>query len=144
MRITRLSALIAAVTLIAVQLPIASQTVQSLVLKPRTNEKLAAAFNSGRLPEPSRKPSGTPDQVAAALAKSVAAGDDQSIPALLTALMTAGFGIRDSDGAVTQTVEPGQGLIFEAWEIASMAKMYGERRTRLKYPEVQTFTNGGS
>lgn len=102
---------------------------QSRVLKPKTNEKLAAAFNTGRLPEPARKPRGTPDEMAAALAKSVAAGDDQSMPALLTALMTAGFGIRDSDGAVTQTVEPGQGLIFEAWEIATMAKMYGERRT---------------
>ena len=140
MRITRLSALIAAVTVIAVQLPIASQTrrpapTQSVVLKPKTNEKLAAAFNTGRLPEPSRKPGGTPDQVAAALAKSVAAGDDQSMPALMTALMTAGFGIRDSDGAVTQTVEPGQGLIFEAWEIASMAKMYGERRT-VALPEL--------
>ena len=92
-------------------------------------QSLSAAFNTGRLPEPARKPQGKPDEVAAALAKSVAAGDDQSMPALLTALMTAGFGIRDSDGAVTQTVEPGQGLIFEAWEIASMAKMYGERRT---------------
>ena len=92
-------------------------------------QSLSAAYNSGRLPEPARKPQGKPDEVAAALAKSVAAGDDQSTPALLTALMTAGFGIRDSDGAVTQTVEPGQGLIFEAWEIASMAKMYGEHRT---------------
>ena len=110
-------------------LSVVTANAQSRVLKPSTNEKLAAAFNTGRLPEPSRKPQGTPDQVAAALAKSVAAGDDQSMPALLTALMTAGFGVRDSDGAVTQTVEPGQGLVFEAWEIASMAKMYGERRT---------------
>ena len=107
----------------------AAVNAQSLVLKSIKNEKLAAAFNTGRLPEPSRKPGGTPDQVAGALAKSVAAGDDQSMPALLTALMTAGFGIRDTDGGVTQTVQPGQGLIFEAWEIAAIAKMYGERRT---------------
>jgi hypothetical protein len=102
---------------------------QSRVLKLKTNEKTAAAFNTGRLPEPLRKPNGTIDQVAGELAKTVAAGDDQSVPALLTGLMTAGFGIRDNDGAVTQTVEPGQGLIFEAWEIAAIAKMYGERRT---------------
>ena len=76
-----------------------------------------------------RTPQGTPDEVAAELAKRVAAGDDQSMPALLAAIMAAGFGVRDSDGGVTQTVQPGQGLIFDAWEIASMAKMYGERRT---------------
>jgi hypothetical protein len=106
-----------------------SVNAQSVVIKPKTNEKLASAFNTGQLPEPLRKPGGTPDEVAAALAKSVAAGDDQSMPALLAALMTAGFGIRDNEGAVTQTVDPGQGLIFEAWEIAAMAKMYGEGRT---------------
>ena len=92
-------------------------------------QSLSTAFNTGQLPQPARKPQGKPDELAAALAKSLAARDEQSMPALLTALMTAGVGIRDSDGAVTQTVEPGQGLIFEAWEIASMAKMYGERRT---------------
>ena len=102
---------------------------QSLVLKSARNEKLAAAFLSGTLPDPLRKPPGRPDEVAAALAKIIAAGNDQSTPALLTAIMTAGFGIRDSDGGITQSVQPGQGLVFEAWEIAAMAKMYGERRT---------------
>jgi hypothetical protein len=102
---------------------------QSLVVKSAKNEKLAAAFHTGQLPEPSRKPQGKPDEVAASLAKTIAAGDDQSMPALLTAILTAGFGIRDSDGGVTQTVQPGQGLIFDVWEIAAMAKMFGERRT---------------
>ena len=102
---------------------------QSLVLKSIKNKKLAAAFFSGALPEPARKPQGKPDEVAKALAKTIAAGNDQSTPALLTAIMTAGFGIRDSDGGITQTVQPGQGLVFDAWEIAAMAKMYGERRT---------------
>ena len=102
---------------------------EQLVLKSIRNAKLAEPYETGQLPEPLRKPDGQPDQVAALLARQVAKGDDQSVPALLTAIMTAGFGIRDTDGGVTQTVQPGQGLIFDAWEVASMAKMYGERRT---------------
>jgi hypothetical protein len=128
---------IALLALISVQLPLGGQTrrqqpapaAPSIVLASVKNEKMAAAFHNGQLPEAMRKPDGKPDEVAAALAKRVAAGDDQSVPALLTALMTAGFGIRDKDGGVTQTVQPGQGLVFEAWEVAAMAKMYGERRT---------------
>ena len=128
------------IALVVVQFPAGGQTrrpparpaqppAQSAALKSVKNEKLAAAFHTGQLPEPSRKPQGKPDEVAASLAKTIAAGDDQSMPALLTAILTAGFGIRDSDGGVTQTVQPGQGLIFDAWEIAAMAKMFGERRT---------------
>jgi len=122
-----------AITLLGT-LPTGGQTrvqrpAQSVTLKSIRNEKLAAAFYSGRLPEPILTPEGRPDEVAAALAKQVAAGNDQSTPALLTAIMAMGFGIRDSDGVLTQTVQPGQGLVFEAWEVAAMAKMYGERRT---------------
>ncbi|MBA3514163.1 MAG: hypothetical protein H0T77_07310 [Pyrinomonadaceae bacterium] len=95
------------------------------------SQKMAAPFRSGKLPEPLRKPPGTPDEVAATLAKQVAAGDDQSVAALATAILTAGFGVRDEDGAVTQTVSPGQGLVISAWEVAvaAAAKMYGEGRT---------------
>jgi hypothetical protein len=131
----RLKALFAVVTLLAVTVVTSGQTRRqqpgptTVVLTSVRNDKLAAAYHSGQLPEPLRKPDGTHDQVAAALAKRIAAGDEQSLPALLTAIMTAGFGIRDRDGGVTQTVQPGQGLIFEAWEVAAMAKMYGERRT---------------
>ncbi|CAN5627565.1 hypothetical protein BH20ACI3_BH20ACI3_38290 [soil metagenome] len=42
------------------------------------SQKMAAPFRSGKLPEPLRKPPGTPDEVAATLAKQVAAGDDQA------------------------------------------------------------------
>ncbi|MBA3631656.1 MAG: hypothetical protein H0W58_02410 [Acidobacteria bacterium] len=90
---------------------------------------MAAPFNSGKLPEPLRKPSGSIDEMAAALAKQVSARDEQSVPALLTAILTAGFGLRDRDGSVLQTVQPGQGLAFNAWEVAAMAKMYGESRS---------------
>ncbi|HVF26613.1 MAG TPA: hypothetical protein VM943_00135 [Pyrinomonadaceae bacterium] len=81
------------------------------------------------MPDPLRKPSGSIDEVAAALAKQVAVGDEQSVPALLTAILTAGFALRDRDGVLLQTVQPGQGLAFDAWEVAAMAKMYGEGRS---------------
>ena len=126
---------------IAIQIPVGAQTrrqpappAQTVVLRSMSNDKLAAAFESGRLPDPMRLPPGRPDEIAASLAKLVAAGDDQSMPALMAAIMAAGFGVRDNDGGVTQTVQPGQGLIFEAWEVAAMAKMYGEhRRVELSY-----------
>ena len=135
------------IVLAVIQIPIEGQTrrpparpsqpagnAQSVLVKSVRNEKLAAAFYGGQLPEPSRKPQGKPDEVAASLAKAITSGDDQSLPALLTAILTAGFGIRDSDGGVTQTVQPGQGLVFDAWEIAAMAKMFGERRiVKLSY-----------
>jgi|SRR5215213_6767506 len=113
----------AAITLLGTP-PISGQTLKSV-----RNEKLSASFYSGRLPEPILTPEGRPDEVAATLAKQVAAGNDQSMPALLTAMMAMGFGIRDSEGVLTQTVQPRQGLVFESWEVAAMAKMYGERRT---------------
>jgi hypothetical protein len=113
---------------------------QSLVVKSAKNEKLTAAFHTGQLPEPSRKPRGKPDEVAASLAKTIAAGDDQSTPALLTAILTAGFVIRDSDGGVTQTVQPGQGLIFDAWEIAAGKDVQRaqDRRALLPLRRVQS------
>lgn len=90
---------------------------------------MGVPFKTGSLPDPLRKPQGSEDEVAAALAKLVSVRDEQSVPALLAAIMAAGFGVRDSDGSVTQTLQPGQGLVFEAWEVAAMAKMYGEKRS---------------
>lgn len=91
--------------------------------------QIGVPFETGKLPEPLRRPQGNEDEVAATLARLVSAGDEQSSPALLAAIMAAGFAVRDSDGSVMQTVEPGQGLLFEAWEVAAMGKMYGERKT---------------
>ncbi len=104
------------------------------LLSSAKNEKMAAPFNSGKLPEPLRKPTGSIDEMAAALAKQMSARDESSVPALLTAILTAGFGLRDRDRSVLQTVQPGQGLAFDTWEVAAMAKMYGESRsTQLTY-----------
>jgi hypothetical protein len=95
---------------------------------------MGAAFKTGKLPEPLRKPLGTDDEVAVVLAKKVSARDEQSLPALLAAILNAGFAIRDADGSVTQTIEPGQGLVFSEFEVAAMAKNYGEGKTAtLKY-----------
>jgi len=101
----------------------------SIVLSSSAKDvKMAHAFVTGKLPDPLRKPPGTVDEMAATLAKQLSARDEGSAAALLTAIMTAGFGVRDRDGSVTQTVQPGQGLAFDAWEVAAMAKMYGESR----------------
>jgi hypothetical protein len=104
---------------------------QVVLSSSKKGEKMASPFETGKLPEPLRKPQGSIDQAAATLAKQVSARDDQSVSALLTAIMAAGFSVRDKDGSVTQTVEPGQGLVFDAWEVAAMAKMYGENKTVL-------------
>ena len=66
--------------------------------------------------------------IASAIARSA---DDSGLnitTALYAAVLAAGFGVRDRDGSVMQTVQPGQGLAFRAGEVAAVAKMYGEGR----------------
>ena len=92
------------------------------------NRAMAEAFESGRLPEPMRLPSGSVDEQASALARAVSKADSSSTAALYAAVLAAGFGVRDRDGSVLQTVQPGQGLAFRAGEVAAIAKMYGEGR----------------
>jgi hypothetical protein len=86
---------------------------------------MAAAFESGRLPEPARTPHGGADEQAAALARMVGARDENSTAALYAAVLAAGFGVRERDGGVLQTVEPGQGLMIPSALVAGMAKLYG-------------------
>jgi len=87
---------------------------------------MAKAFTTGKLPDPMRLPQGNVDQQAAALAKAVSKGDESSTAALYASILASGYGVRDPDGSVTQTTQRGQGLIYESWEIAAMAKLYGE------------------
>lgn len=96
-----------------------------LVRSPKT-VALSKAFHDGKLPDPMRLPNGNIDQQAAALAKAVAAGDDSSTAALYAAILAAGYGVRDTDKSVMQTTEHGQGLVLESWQVAAMAKLYGE------------------
>lgn len=117
-----------------IQGPTINRDLPKLVSSHARGRTMGAAFKTGKLPEPLRKPQGTDDEVAVALAKKVSARDEQSLPALLAAVLNAGFGIREADGSVTQTIDPGQGLVFGAWEVAAMSKNYGEgKTTTLKY-----------
>ena len=119
------------IPLIFIQLPISAQQPGnkgqrvSLRRSPKT-QAMAAAFRNGKLPEPLRMPAGNVDQQAVALANAVVASDDSSIAALYAAILSSGYGVRDKDGSVMQTTERGQGLIFEAHEVAATAKLFGE------------------
>jgi len=87
---------------------------------------MAKAFDDGKLPEPLRLPPGNIDEQAATLAKAVLKGDEKSVPALYAAVLAAGYGIRDADGSVLETTDHGQGMVFRDWEIAAIAKLYGQ------------------
>ena len=90
-------------------------------------EAMAQAFRSGKLPAPLPQPTGTPEQTAAELAKSVMAADEQSTAALLTAVQMSGFNVRGDDGSLAyESVKPGQGIMIDAWEVAAMAKLFGD------------------
>ncbi len=86
---------------------------------------MEAAFESGKLPEPLPIPAGDPDNAAEELAKKVAAKNEQSTAALLTALQMAGFSIRDPKGELyLKPAGATQGMGLDAFSIASMSKLY--------------------
>ena len=88
---------------------------------------MALAFRNGQLPAPLAQPAGTPEQAAAELAKRVVAEDEQSTAALLTALQMSGFSVRGDDGSLAfESVKPGQGILIDAWEVAALAKLFGD------------------
>ncbi len=88
---------------------------------------MAQAFRNGRLPSPLPQPQGATEQAAAELAQRVMAQDDQSTAALLTALQMSGFSVRADDGTVAlESVTPGQGIVIDAWEVAALAKLFGD------------------
>ena len=87
---------------------------------------MAQAFDSNKLPEPARMPSGNIDEQATVLAKAVSVGDESSTASLYASVLAAGYGVRKADGRVVQTMKPGQGLLVEASEVAATAKLYGE------------------
>ena len=88
---------------------------------------MAQAFRSGKLPAPLPQPTGTPEQAAAELAKRVMAEDEQSTAALLTAVQMSGFSVRADDGSLAyESVKPGQGIMIDAWEVAALAKLFGD------------------
>ena len=96
-------------------------------LVPSSKSKaLASAYFSGNLPAPAQMPEGTVEERAAALAASVARGDANSIASLRAAVLASGYGVREQGGAVRRAEGAGQGLAFEAWQLAATAKLYGD------------------
>jgi hypothetical protein len=92
-----------------------------------TGEVMAQAFRSGKLPAPLPQPEGIPELAAMQLAKRVLAEDDQSTAALLTAIQMSGFSVRADDGSLAyESVKPGQGIMIDAWEVAALAKVFGD------------------
>jgi hypothetical protein len=90
-------------------------------------DAMAQAFRSGKLPSPLPQPTGNPEQAAAELAKRVMAEDEQSTAALLTAVRMSGFSVRADEGALAyESVKPGQGIVIDAWEVAALAKLFGD------------------
>jgi len=95
-------------------------------------DAMAQAFRSGKLPPPLPQPTGTPEQAAAELAKRVMAEDEHSTAALLTAVQMSGFSVRGDNGALAyESVKPGQGIVIDAWEVAALAKLFGEMHINL-------------
>ncbi|HEX6823411.1 MAG TPA: hypothetical protein VF123_15235 [Candidatus Sulfotelmatobacter sp.] len=93
----------------------------------RRGDAMAQAFRSGKLPTPLPQPTGTPEQAAAELAKRVIAEDEQSTAALLTAVQMSGFSVRADDGSLAYgSVTPGQGIMIDSWEVAALAKLFGD------------------
>lgn len=92
---------------------------------------LSQSWKTGELPQPLALPAGNTDEVAAILAQKVAARNEESVPALLTALQLAGFFITDKAGRVAFAPPDGkgQGLPVNGWELASAARMYGDNRS---------------
>jgi hypothetical protein len=89
---------------------------------------MAAAFAAGALPPPAPMPAGSADEQADALAKMVAARDEGSTAALVTAMLASGFVISRADGTTLKT-GGGQGMAIDEWQIAAMAKQFGQGRT---------------
>lgn len=94
--------------------------------KTPVEQTMAAAFKSGTLPAAAAMPGGLPQQRAYELAEQIATRDSNSTAALITALKAAGYGVRDQAGNVDFTQGDWQGMAVEHWEIAYLAKQYGD------------------
>jgi hypothetical protein len=95
------------------------------LIPPDKSKTMSAAFKNGALPAFAALPSGNIEEQAAQLAEMVAAGDENSTAALMTAFKTAGYGLRDAQGNVSFNQENWQGIALDEGEIASISKLYG-------------------
>jgi hypothetical protein len=94
------------------------------LIPPDKGKTMSAAYQSGVLPAPSALPAGTVEEQAFLLAEAVAAGDENSTAALITALKAAGYGIRDAEGNIDYQ-SGWQGMALDGWQVAAMARSYG-------------------
>jgi hypothetical protein len=105
----------------------ASAQTQSFAPRGVGSDAMSDAFRKARLPSPLSNPDGDPDQAAAELARRVVAANEQSTAALLTAIRMSGISVRGDNGSLAlESVKQGQGIYFDAWEVAAMAKLFGE------------------
>lgn len=87
---------------------------------------MSAAFSSGSLPAAAAMPEGLPAIQASELAESISNRDENSTASLIAALKFAGYGIRDEAGNVDFDQSGWQGMAVDHWEIAYLAKQYGD------------------
>lgn len=109
----------------------ASENVSYGLASDETKPELSEAWNSGQLPAPLAVRSTDGDVAIGELAAKIKAGNSESTPALLTALQQAGFFVTNKDGSVLLAPDDGkgQGLVINGWEVASVIKMYGTKKT---------------
>ena len=125
---------------------------QTLVpLEPTKRSRLlSSAWSSGKLPAPMTSPRiDGEDQAgaivmqnvqhakAAAFATSIAGGDESSMPAVVGAMLQAGFAISNADGTKQQWTGR-QGLAIPDYQIAAMAKQYGQGQS----VSIKSFISG--
>ena len=96
------------------------------LIRSRRAENMSQAMSDGKLPEPLRMPAGDIDERAKELSRIISRGDSNSTAALYAAILASGYGVRENDGSILQTTQRGQGIAFDAWEIAAISKLYGE------------------
>jgi len=85
---------------------------------------MSEASKAGELPKPLEPSETDPDLSAIEIAREVSLKDENSTAALLTAFKLSGFQIRSADGNfILGARNTGQGIGFESWEVASMAKL---------------------
>lgn len=88
-------------------------------------DPLGQAYKTGQLPAPMITTITDPSAQATELAAAIAAADENSTAAFMAALKRSGYGIRDNDGNVDYDQSVFQGLALDAWQVATIAKMYG-------------------
>jgi hypothetical protein len=93
----------------------------------RATSSMSQAFDNGSLPAPLAITEQDPDEAAWVLAKKISARDQDSTAALITGLQMSGLNVRAKSGELLRNpTTASQGMAFDSWQVAAMAKLYGE------------------